>query len=95
MKLKHSDRAAKTVQKLDSTGELIAEYPSATAAARDNRLSYRYLLGCMQQGRNCHGIRFEYCVKPEFKVPNKEPQIGFQMRHNPYEIYREKTAIAK
>lgn len=84
----HNTYAAKVVRKLDDNGKLLEEYPSATVAARENGLSYRYLMACIQRGKKCRNMRFEYCVR-KFDMPIRAGGC-FQAEHNPYEVYRDK-----
>lgn len=83
---------AQRCRKLDRHGRLIEEYETIHIAAIANGLSYEHLQKCLSDGHRCCGMRFEYCVTLN---TGREAPKGFHATHNPYEIYREKTAIAR
>lgn len=87
-------RGRMRVRKLDRHGRLIEEYETIHIAAIANGLSYEHLQKCLREGKKCCGMRFEYCVSDTLDTGREAPK-GFHATHNPYEIYREKTAIAK
>lgn len=84
---------ARMVRKLDRHGRLIEAYETIHSAALDNGLNYENLQKCLREGKKCCGMRFEYCV--DTLNTGREAPKGFHATHNPYDVYREKTAIAR
>lgn len=84
----------KRVRKLDAEGNVMEEYFSAKEAARQNKISYRHLTRCMQEGRECHGERYEY-IAARALIPLECRQAGYHARHNPYLLYKEKQMKEK